>query len=76
MNKIFCFITGGHKYKSSELEVKFDDDNGIAKFTNRCSKCGKVSEVVVPQSILLRDLQKNYQELDDVLGQIEIHKEK
>lgn len=71
MNKICCFLTGGHKYKSSELECKFDDDEGIVKFTNRCSKCGKVSEVVVPQSSLLRDLQKDYQELDDVLGQIE-----
>lgn len=71
MNKLFCFITGGHKYRSSELEVKFDDDEGIAKFTNHCSKCGKVSEVVVPQSSLLRDLQTNYQELNDVLGQTE-----
>ena len=71
MNKICCFITGGHKYKSSELECKFDDDEGVAKFINRCSKCNKISEVIVPQSILLRDLQKNYQELDDILGQIE-----
>lgn len=71
MNRLLCFITGGHKYRSSELEVKFDDDKGIAKFTNHCSKCGKISEVVVPQSSLLRDLQKNYQELDDVLGQTE-----
>ena len=68
MNKILCFITGGHKYKSSDLECKFDDDEGIVKFTNRCSKCNKTSEVIVPQSILLRDLQKNYQELDDILG--------
>lgn len=71
MNKICCFLTGGHKYKSSDLECKFDDDEGIVKFTNRCSKCNEVSEVIVPQSILLRDLQQNYQELDDILGQIE-----
>ena len=69
MNKLCCFLTGGHKYKSSNLECKFDDDEGIAKFTNRCSKCGKVSEVIVPQNSLLCDLQKNYHELDNVLGQ-------
>ena len=71
MNKICCFLTGGHKYKSSDLECKFDDDEGIVKFTNRCSKCGKVSEVVVPQSSLLRDLQKNYQGISEVIGKVE-----
>ena len=43
---------------SSDLECKFDDNEGIVRFINHCDKCGKVSEVVVPQSSILRDFQK------------------
>ena len=55
MNKICCFITGGHKYKSSDLECKFDDNEDMVIFINHCDKCGKIYEVSIPQSSILRD---------------------
>ena len=50
MNKICCFIAGGHKYKSSDLECKFDNNDDTVKFINHCDKCGKIYEVSIPQS--------------------------
>ena len=54
MNKICCFITGGHKYKSYDLECKFDDNAGTVIFKNHCDKCGKIYEVSIPQSSILQ----------------------
>ena len=59
MNKICCFITGGHKYKSSDLECKFDDNEGTVRFINHCDKCGKIYEASIPQSIILQDILSN-----------------
>ena len=70
MNKLCCFITGGHKYKSSDLECKFDDDEGIVRFINHCDKCGKVSEVVVPQDSVIHDLQKEFEKMAEVIGKV------
>lgn len=58
MNKICCFLTGGHKYKSSDLECKFDDNDDTVKFINYCDKCGKIYEVSIPQSSILRDFEQ------------------
>jgi hypothetical protein len=51
MNKICCFLTGGHKYKSSDLECKFEDKDDTVRFINQCDKCGKIYEVIIPQSV-------------------------
>jgi len=58
MNKIYYFITGGHKYSSSDLECKFDDKEGTVRFINHCDKCGKIYEVSIPQSSILRDFEQ------------------
>ena len=55
MNELCCFITGGHKYKSSDLECKFDDNEDTVVFINYCDKCGKIYKVSIPQSSILRD---------------------
>lgn len=55
MNKIICFMTGGHRYKSADLECKFDDDEGMVRFINHCDKCGKIYEASIPQTSILRD---------------------
>lgn len=57
MNKIICFLTGGHRYKSADLECKFDDD-GVVRFVNHCDKCGKIYEVSIPQTSILRNFRK------------------
>lgn len=58
MNMLCCFITGGHKYKSSDLECEFDDNNGTVTFINHCDKCGKIYKVSVPQNNILRNFRR------------------
>lgn len=65
MNRLCCFLTGGHMYKSSDLEVKFVDEEGIVKFINHCDKCGKVNEVIVPQNSVIHDLQKEFEKMSN-----------
>lgn len=52
MNRILCFLTGGHKYKDANLQTRFEGDNWIAN--NRCMKCGKLYEVQLSVNEILR----------------------
>ena len=70
MNKVCCFLTGGHRYKATGLEVKFDDDEDVVIFANHCDKCGKANEVIVPQNSILHDLQKEFDKMADVIGKV------
>lgn len=49
MNKIKCFITGGHKYDSINLIVTEDLHRNLFVFRNRCVKCGKEYAVEIPR---------------------------
>ena len=53
MNSLCCFITGGHKYKASDLECEYDDNNGTVTFINHCDKCGKIYKVYIFMVLLL-----------------------
>lgn len=52
MNRILCFLTGGHKYRDENLQSRLEGDSWIAN--NRCIKCGKPYEVQLPVSKILR----------------------
>lgn len=54
MNKIMCFLTGGHRYKASNLQSHIDDTY-IVHFTNFCVKCGKKYTCTIPYVNLLSD---------------------
>lgn len=41
MNKVMCFLTGGHKFKSSDTESKCNDKEKTCTITETCYKCGK-----------------------------------
>lgn len=41
MNKVMCFLTGGHKFKSSDTESKCNDKEKTCTITETCCKCGK-----------------------------------
>lgn len=41
MNRITCFLTGGHKFKSGDTQCHCDDDKKICIITETCFKCGK-----------------------------------
>ena len=40
MNKVMCFLTGGHKFKSP-AESKCNDKEKTCAITEICYKCGK-----------------------------------
>lgn len=54
MNKIMCFLTGGHRYKASNLQSNIDDTY-IVHFTNFCVKCGKEYTYTIPYLNLVGD---------------------
>ena len=44
MNKLMCFLTGGHKYSDANIIAQtMPDDFNIVEIINPCIKCGTVS---------------------------------
>ena len=44
MNKLLCFLTGGHRYSSANARTQtMPDDFNIVEITNPCIKCGTLS---------------------------------
>lgn len=44
MNRLCCFLTGGHRYSDLNLQV-YDSLSHKVVFINTCDKCGKKYEV-------------------------------
>lgn len=40
MNRLLCFLTGGHKYHDSDLKTSQGSRFGFVRLTNHCAKCG------------------------------------
>ena len=53
MNRIKCFLTGGHRYEDSNLRASSDEFKNTITFTNGCVKCGKSYEVQLPFSAVM-----------------------
>lgn len=44
MNRLMCFLTGGHKYFDKNIKTQImPDDFNIVELTNPCVKCGTLS---------------------------------
>lgn len=44
MNRLMCFLTGGHKYSDANIRTQtMPDDFNIVELTNPCVKCGTLS---------------------------------
>lgn len=44
MNRLMCFLTGGHKYYDKNIKTQImPDDCNIVELTNPCVKCGTLS---------------------------------
>lgn len=44
MNKLMCFLTGGHKYSDANIITqRMPDDFNMVEIINPCVKCGTVS---------------------------------
>lgn len=42
MNRIMCFLTGGHRYRGENIETAtHPHHSGWVLLSNRCVKCGK-----------------------------------
>ena len=43
MNRLFCWLTGGHRYADNTLETEYVPYKGEHSMLikNRCAKCGK-----------------------------------
>ena len=53
MNRVKCFLTGGHRYEDSNLRASSDEFKNTITFTNGCVKCGKSYEVQLPFSAVM-----------------------
>lgn len=58
MNKLFCFLSGGHRYKASDLRVyEIPTERRIA-IKQFCCKCGAEKCISVPIDNLFTEKEK------------------
>ena len=57
MNRLMCFLTGGHKYFDTNIrtEISPDDFNTII-LTNPCVKCGTLSVFFMDTKQIEKDI--------------------
>ena len=60
MNKVGCFLSGGHRYADIDWVMTEDTKNCQVVFTNHCVKCGKPVEVRVSREDIFS---KNIEEI-------------
>ncbi len=48
MNKIKCFLSGGHRYRDSDTQAYCDDKTKECTITVTCYKCGKKESFAAP----------------------------
>jgi len=59
MNKVRCFLSGGHKYSDSNWVMTERIKTCQVIFTNYCDKCGKMIDVPVSRrDIFSKDIDK------------------
>lgn len=58
MNRLFCWLTGGHKYSATTLVSYHNRFNETFYFGNRCEKCGKFSTWDVPAESILAEVHR------------------
>ena len=59
MNKVLCWLTGGHRYADMNLESSYNPYTGQSILANRCVKCGKEITVTINvDEIIKRDMEE------------------
>ena len=51
MNKISCFLTGGHRYKAEDWKI-VEEPSGRMTMVCNCDKCGEKNETDLPLCLL------------------------
>lgn len=57
MCKLFCRLTGGHRYKDTTLVSYHCQATDEFWFANFCEKCGTFKSWTVPAEAILKDLE-------------------
>ena len=42
MNKLMCFLTGGHRYSDANVVSTYQEHSKTVLLKNRCVKCGAI----------------------------------
>lgn len=59
MNRLFCFLTGGHRYADKNLTAGQSEDPDFIVLRNRCVKCGKPYRAVIKlKNIINNDIRR------------------
>lgn len=59
MNRLLCFLTGGHRYADKNLTAGQSEDPDFIVLRNRCVKCGKEYGVVINvKAIIAADMKR------------------
>lgn len=54
MNRLLCFLTGGHRFADTGLETKQQNNPDWYTFCNECIKCGKTIECELNVGAIIR----------------------
>ena len=54
MNKLMCFLTGGHRYVDTGLKAQQQTNPDWFTMRNECIKCGKVTEFELNVGAIIR----------------------
>lgn len=58
MNRLKCWLTGGHKIRPTNFYPLYNRHSGTYTFIQRCGKCGKRFEITIPAR-MIRDLPRD-----------------
>ena len=58
MNKLCCFLSGGHKYSLSNIVSHRNEINRTIGLKNHCIKCGKTICFEMPDTFIDEEIKK------------------
>lgn len=58
MNRIKCFLTGGHYYHPSKMVTTRNITNRTIILNNYCTKCGKLNTFEIPEEYIDVEIKK------------------
>lgn len=66
MNRLLCFLTGGHRYVDTGLKCQQQSNPNWFTYRNECIKCGKVTEFELNVGAILNaDMERFKKEKDN-----------
>lgn len=54
LRRVWCWLTGGHRYKDADLVVHYDELHMEYHFSNACVKCGADVSVRIPEECIIK----------------------